>query len=193
MTFFKRKIPPVAIVLAACLILFLLKSHELRSLDREIAPALAELTPTQPLGMNAFIRVYMADPFGKAIGLSERQLQICRRVSLLIPAYQSAAAWRNNALFIGLCTLLFLGLRRYTSNPAYRTYRNLAQAFLRRMAAKAEPFMTQARQRAGMATPHAVHNIVACPHCPQKLRVPAGKGRIRVTCPGCGTTFECLT
>lgn len=190
MTFFKRKIQPVAIVLAACLVLFLLKSRELSSLDREIAPALTELTHGQTVGMNAFIRNYMSDPFGKAIGLTEHQLQICRRVSLLIPAYQAALAWRNNALFIGLCTLLFLGLRRYTSNPAYRY---AAQAFLRRMAAKAEPFVSKARQRAGMATPHAVHNIVACPHCPQKLRVPAGKGRIRVTCSACGTTFECLT
>jgi len=190
MTFFNRKIQPVAIVLAACLVLFLLKSHELSSLDREIGPALAELTPAQPAGMNAFIRNYMADPFGKAIGLSERELQICRRVSLLIPAYQSAVSWRNNALFIGLCALLFLALRRYTSNPVYR---NLAQAFLRRMAAKAEPLISKARQRAGMAMPRAVHNIVACPRCPQKLRVPAGKGRIRVTCSACGTTFECLT
>ena len=140
--------------------------------------------------MNAFIRDYMADPFGKAIGLSEPQLQLCRRVSLLIPAYQSALAWRNNALWIALSTLLFLGLRRYTSNPAYRF---AAQAFLRRMAAKAEPMISKARQRAGMATPHAVHNIVACPRCPQKLRVPTGKGRIRVTCSACGTTFECLT
>jgi len=174
MTFFNRKIQPVAIVLAACLALFLLKSRELGSLDREIAPALTELTQGKTLGMNAFIHDYMADPFGKAIGLSEHQLQLCRRVSLLI----------------GLCALLFLGLRRYTSNPAYRY---AAQAFLRRMAAKAEPFVSKARQRAGMATPHAVHNIVACPRCSQKLRIPAGKGRIRVTCSGCGTTFECLT
>ena len=36
MTFFNRKIQPVAIVLGACLILFLLKSVELSSLDREI-------------------------------------------------------------------------------------------------------------------------------------------------------------
>ena len=190
MTFFNRKIQPVVIVLAACLALFLLKSRELGSLDREIAPVLSELTQGKTLGMNAFIHDYMADPFGKSIGLSEHQLQLCRRVSLLIPAYQSALAWRNNALFIGLCALLFLGLRRYTSNPAYRY---AAQAFLRRMAAKAEPFVSKARQRAGMATPHAVHNIVACPRCSQKLRIPAGKGRIRVTCSGCGTTFECLT
>ena len=190
MTFFKRKIQPVAIVLGACLLLFLLKSWELSSLDREIAPALSELTDGQTHGMNGFIRNYMADPFGQALELSAQQLQICRRVSLLIPAYQSAVTWRNNALFIGLSTLLLLALRRYSADPNVRF---ATQAFLRRMTAKAQPMIAKARQRAGRATAHAVHNIVACPHCPQKLRVPAGKGRIRVKCPGCGTTFECLT
>ena len=190
MTFFNRKIQPGVIVLAACLALFLLKSRELGALDREIAPALTELTQGKTLGMDGFLRDYMADPYGKAIGLSEHQLQLCRRVSLLIPAYRSASAWRGNALFIGLCTLIFLGLRRYTANPAYRY---AAQAFLRRMAAKAEPFVSKARQRAGMATPHAVHSIVACPRCAQKLRLPAGRGRIRVTCSACGTSFECLS
>ena len=31
---------------------------------------------------------------------------------------------------------------------------------------------------------------VRCGSCRQKVRVPRGKGRLRVTCPKCGTKFE---
>ncbi len=30
----------------------------------------------------------------------------------------------------------------------------------------------------------------SCPRCRQKIRVPRGKGRIRITCPACGERFE---
>ena len=34
------------------------------------------------------------------------------------------------------------------------------------------------------------HRYFRCPNCKQQMRVPRGKGRIRVTCRGCGITFE---
>lgn len=34
------------------------------------------------------------------------------------------------------------------------------------------------------------YKYLACPQCMQKLRVPRGKGRIRVTCSKCGNRFE---
>lgn len=189
MTFPKIKIP--AIVLGACLILFILKTYELRAIDREAAPALTELSRGGLRGIRAFQREYMADPYGKAAGLSGRELELCRNVSLLIPAYESAARWRSDALFFGICALAFIGIRKLTANPLYRT---AVQACLRRMAAKAEPMMARARERAaGMAEPHAVHSIVTCPKCSRSLRLPSGKGRVRVTCPGCGASFESLT
>lgn len=33
------------------------------------------------------------------------------------------------------------------------------------------------------------HKYVKCPKCRQKLRVPRGKGKIRVTCPKCNEQF----
>ncbi len=34
------------------------------------------------------------------------------------------------------------------------------------------------------------HRYFACPRCRQRIRVPRGKGRIRITCPNCGERFE---
>lgn len=34
------------------------------------------------------------------------------------------------------------------------------------------------------------HKYFKCPHCGQRLRVPRGRGTIRVTCRVCGTVFE---
>ncbi|MEA4921810.1 MAG: hypothetical protein VB031_00435 [Eubacteriaceae bacterium] len=32
-----------------------------------------------------------------------------------------------------------------------------------------------------------------CPACKQQVRVPAGKGKVKVTCPKCGTVFEMVS
>lgn len=37
------------------------------------------------------------------------------------------------------------------------------------------------------------HEIIKCPSCSHKLRLPSGKGRIRVTCRECGNKFETVT
>ena len=34
------------------------------------------------------------------------------------------------------------------------------------------------------------HRYFRCPNCKQQMRVPKGKGRIRITCRSCGITFE---
>ncbi|MCX6967577.1 MAG: hypothetical protein NTZ46_07320 [Verrucomicrobia bacterium] len=151
--------------------------------------------------MDFFLREYMSAPFGKAIGMSERQLQLCHHLFTLVPEYQSALLWRNRALLIGLGILLFLGFKRYNSPGAhglsFYDLRNSAQRYLRQFATAATPWVSKMQQRyeqkrAG-AAPFAVHNIVACPKCGQQLRLPAGKGRIRVTCSACGTQFENVT
>ncbi|MEI6560929.1 MAG: hypothetical protein WCO68_02475 [Verrucomicrobiota bacterium] len=199
---------PVHVVLALCLIVFLWNSNELTSIEREAAPAVAELMATNPSsvhggrpGMDFFIREYMPAPFGKAIGLTEHQLQLCHRLFTRIPAYQSALTWRNRALFIGLVGLVLLGWKRYASPGArglsFGDLRNAATRYFRRLATAASPFVAEMQRRAAQksagATPRAVHNIVACPQCRQQLRIPSGKGRIRVTCTACGAQFEAMT
>lgn len=33
------------------------------------------------------------------------------------------------------------------------------------------------------------HKYVSCPQCGKNMRVPRGKGKIRITCPNCANTF----
>ena len=208
MKFVMPSFRPVHVVLVLCLLVFLWNSNELTSIEREAAPAVAELKATNPSaehggrpGMDFFIREYTNAPFAKAIGLTELQLQLCHRLFTMIPAYQSALTWRNRALFIGLATLLFLGWKRYASpggrGLSFGDLRNAATRYFRRLASAASPFLAEMQRRAAQkragATPCAVHNIVTCPQCRQQLRIPSGKGRIRVTCTACGTQFESVT
>jgi len=208
MKFVMPSFRPVHVVLVFCLIVFLWNSNELASLEREAGPALAELLAASPgtvhggrPGMDFFIREYMSAPFGKAIGLTEQQLQLCHRLFTMIPSYQSALTWRNRALFFGFATLLFLGAKRYTSPGArgvtFQDLRNAVMRLRQRLAMAAGPLVAEMQQRAAQkragTTPRAVHNIVACPQCRQQLRIPAGKGRIRVTCTACGAQFENVT
>ena len=39
-------------------------------------------------------------------------------------------------------------------------------------------------------TDRKTHRYYRCPKCGQYLRVPKGKGRIKITCKGCGEKFE---
>ena len=37
------------------------------------------------------------------------------------------------------------------------------------------------------------YRVQKCLHCGQKTRLPKGKGKIRITCPGCGYKYETKT
>ena len=204
-----RAIRPHHIVLVTCLLIFLFAESRLAFWEREAAPALAELNaanPGAPLtrGIDSFVREYLSDPFGRAAGLSENQRALCRRVSMMVPAYESARSWRNIALWIAMVSGLLFAREKWGPRLAWiltglgRTLRDRAlQSILRRILAQTgqrfSNMQRAVRQKQASAKQAVVHNIVDCPACHQKLRVPAGKGRIRVTCSGCGNRFETVT
>jgi LSD1 subclass zinc finger protein len=208
MTFFKRSVRPAFIVLALCLLVFAWEWNQVASIRREVASSLAELQADQPpLTLDGFSRNYLSDPFGKAVGMSRRQLQLCQQLSARVPVYEAAVGWRNNALFLAIVTGLYLLFRRYRSRLPMDRWRLALRGFFQRLALRLAPVMAEARRRvaekrqgrSAAATAGSspsggtVYDIVACPTCGQKLRLPTGKGALRVKCSGCHTVFDCRT
>ncbi len=78
---------------------------------------------------------------------------------------------------------------------AYSLFRMLSHNFSRRRAENAKfmkvagPVIQWFRFRRTIHRDKE-HRYFKCPNCGQCLRVPRGKGRITVTCRGCGATFQ---
>lgn len=91
----------------------------------------------------------------------------------------------NSALFLLLSFLLaVLTLYRMLSRNIQKRHRE-NQWFLQKTA----PLWKWYRTRKMIHTDKD-HCYFKCPTCGQRLRVPKGNGKIRVTCRSCGTNFE---
>ena len=53
----------------------------------------------------------------------------------------------------------------------------------------AAPFTKKKNEAKARAAGAATHRFFKCPKCGQTVRVPKGKGKIRITCPKCGKVF----
>ncbi len=110
-------------------------------------------------------------------------LSLLSCVLLVIAMFLRSAA----SSLLWLLALLFLGssyFRIFSKNIGKRQTEN--QWFLARIAPLTRFF---SRQR----TKHRQKNLYSffkCPECGTVLRVPKGKGHIRITCKSCGHTFE---
>lgn len=72
--------------------------------------------------------------------------------------------------------------RRAGENRAYMKLQNKVKNFFLYVRSKAE------KRKAKKAD--ITHKYFKCKQCKQEVRVPSGKGKIRITCPKCGTKFE---
>lgn len=86
--------------------------------------------------------------------------------------------------------------KRYQENMKYLTYETAVKDWFRRTfrsKSAGGAYKAPRAKRAGKNPTWAElkqYKYLICPQCAQRLRVPRGKGRIRVTCTHCGNVFE---
>lgn len=85
---------------------------------------------------------------------------------------------------LGLACLLYSLFRCFSRNIMARSRENAT--FL----AKTAGMRTAWRRFNARWDERKVKKFVKCPQCKQSLSVPKGKGKLRVTCPKCGTKFD---
>ncbi len=103
----------------------------------------------------------------------------------------------------GLATVLLVlvVLRMFSRNARRRDYENMKFLtamtavrgwFRRTFRSGGQPRAHRARKARRNPTWSEIrqYKYFICPQCAQRLRVPRGKGRIRVTCTHCGNVFE---
>lgn len=119
----------------------------------------------------------------------------------VVRAYPAAATvLRLLALVSGACFLMRMFSknepRRYAENQRFMTAVTAVQTFFRNLVSG------QKRQRTASSRSkrtdggfrrtweeYRAYRFLICPQCSQRLRVPKGKGKIRVTCTHCGNKF----
>ena len=111
----------------------------------------------------------------------------------------------GNYIFLGISTasLIFAAVRLLGGNPQRRAQENLkfltlvtaVQTFFRNLfKKKASATIHQKQPKKAKKHPTWAelkqYKYFICPQCTQRLRVPRGKGKLRVTCTRCGNKFE---
>lgn len=131
---------------------------------------------------------YGNDRFNRTIFIAALALSVLSllftvlRVSV-VPTVLSVLSW----------VLLFAGVARMFSRNFYARQAELAWYMRLESDIKEwwrKNFRTQASNVRSFSRERRKFKYFVCPHCAQKLRVPRGKGKLRVTCTKCGYKFE---
>ena len=85
--------------------------------------------------------------------------------------------------WIGLLLFAVILFRTFSRNIAKRYHEN--QVFLRFW----NPVKNWFKNLKAAFRDRKTHRYYKCPNCKQKLRVPKGRGKIRITCPKCRNQF----
>ena len=109
-------------------------------------------------------------------------------IAALVLNFLTAPAAKIVGLVLWLVSLGFCGFtvfRMLSRNMAarlaeYEWYRKKLQ----------EPVSNRVRDIKTRYSQRKTHKFFKCPACKQTVRVPKGKGKIRITCPKCGKVFE---
>ncbi len=141
-------------------------------------------------------------------GLDElnRTMLIAALVLSILGMFLSSVGGWPRILFTGLGAILLILMvfRMMSRNPAKRYQENLKyltaetavknwfQRTFRSNTAGSKTYAKRAKSARKKPTWSEMrqYKYFICPQCAQRLRVPRGKGRIRVTCTNCGNVFE---
>lgn len=104
--------------------------------------------------------------------------------AILIVAGFVSPGMRTTANLVALILLAY-ALWRVSSKDVYARY-NENEAFLKALG----PVGRWVRSPKAAWAETRAYKHVKCSSCGQRVRVPRGKGRLRVTCPKCGEKFE---
>lgn len=128
-----------------------------------------------------FIRRFMAGRYGSD------QLGMAIIILCIVLNLISAITGVELISTASLILLVLCIFRMFSRNYARRQAENIK--FLKLWTPikfKVKGFFTRAKSS-------RTHKHLKCPDCGNKLRVPRGKGRIRISCPKCGSKFETKT
>ena len=99
------------------------------------------------------------------------------------------------ALFAGVFRLPYLQLIYY-AGVFWALFRTLSRSLVKRrlenqlFLQKTRPITSWFRIQKRIAKERNTHRHFKCPNCKQRLRVPKGKGKIKITCSNCGEQFS---
>ena len=90
-----------------------------------------------------------------------------------------AVMYLISALALGFSAFRMLSRNTSARRAEYDWYRSKVIAPIKR---RRSELATRRRQK-------ETHKFFKCPKCRQTVRVPKGKGKVRITCPKCGEVF----
>lgn len=90
--------------------------------------------------------------------------------------------------YISLALFIYAGFRVLSKNVIARQREN--REWIKRWTPIVIPCRRKYSQFKEWKTYHKEYKIMTCKTCGQSLRIPKGKGKVRVTCPKCRNVFE---
>ena len=140
--------------------------------------------------------------FQRKRGLDElnRALLIAGIAALLAGLFFQYGTWPKILLtLIAVAALLFAAIRLFSANASrvyqqnmkYLTLVTAVRGFFRgKSGGQQRPHRAKKVKKNPTWSEIKHYKYLVCPQCAQRLRVPRGKGKLRVTCTRCGNRFE---
>lgn len=105
-------------------------------------------------------------------------------LALLIVSMLLGQSEKSVVFIIALVLLILTYFRAFSKNFEKRRAENMKYLSFKR------PIAERSKLRRDMWSQRKEFKFFKCPSCKAVLRVPTGKGKVRIVCKKCGTAFE---